>query len=286
MYFVSQRARQDVKVALNGQGPDELFGGYRRHLGVRYGQYWASLPAWCRDGVGAALTSLPRSETLKRGLYSLATQDRLHRYQNVLSIAPGSLINGLFHDDVLPRNAGDGIVEAWADLVPLMEHTDELGGMQFLELRSTLPDELLLYADKLSMAHSLEVRVPYLDREVVEFGERLSARFKVRRGVRKWIHRSVCREFLPTQMLHRKKRGFASNVVDDWFRQTMSGNFEAVLNNTDSAIFTLLKPKAVQQVLKSHQSGDEDHHKLLFSFLVCELVLRQNGTVATPAAVN
>ena len=71
----------------------------------------------------------------------------------------------------------------------LIEHTDELGGLQFLELRSTLPDELLMYADKMSMAHGLEVRVPYLDREVVEFVERLPARFKVRCGSQKWLHR-------------------------------------------------------------------------------------------------
>ena len=71
-------------------------------------------------------------------------------------------------------------------------HTDELGGFQLLEIRSSLPDELLMYADKLSMAHSLEVRVPYLDRTVVEYVQRLGAGFKVRNGSRKWLHRRVC----------------------------------------------------------------------------------------------
>ena len=73
-----------------------------------------------------------------------------------------------------------------------MIHTDELGGFQLLEIRSSLPDELLMYADKLSMAHSLEVRVPYLDRTVVEYVQRLGAGFKVRNGSRKWLHRRVC----------------------------------------------------------------------------------------------
>src|SRR2546422_1196083 len=98
-----------------------------------------------------------------------------------------------------------------------MEQTDELGGMQFLEIRSTLPDELLMYTDKLSMAHSLEVRVPYLDKEIVEYVERLGASFKIRRGSQKWIHRQVCQSFLPASILNRKKRGFAVNVVDSWF---------------------------------------------------------------------
>jgi asparagine synthase (glutamine-hydrolysing) len=86
MYFVCQRARQDVKVALVGQGPDELFGGYRRHLGVRYGAMWARLPAWMRAPISSTVAALPRNETLKRGVNSLAIPDRMRRYQNVLSL--------------------------------------------------------------------------------------------------------------------------------------------------------------------------------------------------------
>ena len=71
MYFVSQRARQDVKVALIGQGPDELFGGYKRHLGIHYGNWWRGLPAGLRSMAGFAVNRLPRNETLKRGVRSL-----------------------------------------------------------------------------------------------------------------------------------------------------------------------------------------------------------------------
>src|SRR5712691_3743180 len=77
MYFVSQRARQDVKVALIGQGPDELFGGYKRHLGVYYGDWWRRLPTSLRSAIGFAVHGLPRNEMLKRGVSSLATNDRL-----------------------------------------------------------------------------------------------------------------------------------------------------------------------------------------------------------------
>src|SRR4029453_19326808 len=85
MYFVSRRARQDVKVALIGQGPDELFGGYKRHLGVRYGDYWRRLPGPVRLAVGAAVARLPRNETLKRGVAALGVADRMRRYQHVFS---------------------------------------------------------------------------------------------------------------------------------------------------------------------------------------------------------
>lgn len=274
MYFVCQRARQDVKVALVGQGPDELFGGYKRHLGLRYAGWWEGLPKWLRGPVTSAVSALPRNETLKRGVASLGVPGRMKRYQHVLSLLPGSQIDGLFQEGMLEPQAGDRILECWDDLAPLSAETDELGGFQFMELRSTLPDELLMYADKLSMAHSLEVRVPYLDQEIVEYVERLSASFKVRNGSRKWIHRQVCQALLPASMLRRKKRGFAVNVVDDWFRGATLGKMEETLLDRQSEIYNYLRPSAVQAILKEHQSGQNDNHKVLFSLIVFEQWLR------------
>src|SRR5438093_750835 len=86
MYFVSQRARQDVKVALIGQGPDELFGGYKRHLGVRYGEWWRGLPGGLRSMICFAVNGLPRNEMFKRGTRSLGIENRLNRYQHVFSL--------------------------------------------------------------------------------------------------------------------------------------------------------------------------------------------------------
>jgi len=275
MYFVSQRARQDVKVALIGQGPDELFGGYKRHLGVRYGEWWRGLPGGLRSLIGFAVNGLPRNEMLKRGVRSLSDQDRLKRYQDVFSLAPVETINRLFRDDVLPEKQSDHeLVEYWRSLTPQMEHIDELGGFQLLELRSSLPDELLMYSDKLSMAHSLEVRVPYLDRTVVEYAQRLSANFKVRNGTRKWLHRQVCRNYLPPQILKRKKRGFAVNVVDQWFHSSLQGKLSDLLLDTSSLMFQLLKPEPVQQLLETHRSRRQDNHKLLFSLVMLEQWLR------------
>jgi asparagine synthase (glutamine-hydrolysing) len=279
MYFVSQRARHDVKVALIGQGPDELFGGYKRHLGVRYGNLWRRLPTALRSVVGFAVHGLPRNETLKRGAYSLGLENRLTRYQHVFSLAPGTTIDGLFRDDLLPAEQGHELVDYWRALVPQMEHIDELGGFQLLEIRSSLPDELLMYADKLSMAHSLEVRVPYLDRTVVEYVQRLSASFKIRRGTRKWIHRRVCQSYLPPRMLKRKKRGFAANVVDGWLRSSAQGQFSELLLDENSLMFGLLKPEPVRRLLNDHRSGRQDNHKLLFSLVMLEQWLRREWLV-------
>lgn len=275
MYFVCQRARQDVKVALTGQGPDELFGGYRRHLGVRYGALWAGLPTWMRRAASRAIEALPRNETLKRGVHALDVPERLRRYQAVLSLIPGDRIDGLFQPGLLDQNVDALLLDSWAELAPLMDGTDELGGLQYLELRSTLPDELLMYSDKLSMAHGLEVRVPYLDRELVEYVERLPARFKVRHGTRKWLHRRLAGTLLPAAVLKRKKRGFGVNVVDAWFRNTVSGDMEEMLLDRESRIYGYLRAPAVSTLLREHREGRNDNHKVLFSLVLLEYWLRQ-----------
>ena len=185
MYMICQRARQDVKVALIGQGPDELFGGYTRHLGVRYGAAWRALPGVVRQGLAGALAALPRNAALKRGLYALDVPDRFRRYQNVFSIMPGGVIDGLFRDGLLPPAAGDTILDCWADLKAQTAKTDELTGFQWLELQSSLPDELLMSGDKMSMAHGLEARA-VSDRTVVEYA-RVSCDLKIG-----WARGSSC----------------------------------------------------------------------------------------------
>ena len=274
MYFVSQRARQDVKVALIGQGPDELFGGYKRHLGVRYGNWWRWLPTGLQSVVGFAVNGLSRNETLKRGVSSLGTENRLKRYQDVFSLAPEPTIHELFREGLLPEPGSDGLVEYWRALLPQMKYTDELGGFQLLEIRSSLPDELLMYADKLSMAHSLELRVPYLDRTVVEYVQRLGANLKIRRGTRKWLHRQVCQRYLPPRILKRKKRGFAVNVVDAWFRSSVRGHLSELLLDDSSPMYDLLEREPIRKLLSDHRSGRQDNHKLLFSLVMVEQWLR------------
>jgi len=274
MYFVCERARADVKVALVGQGPDELFGGYNRHLGVRYGNLWRGLPQWIKQSVGAAARLLPRNETFKRGLHSLDTSDRLERFDAVFSLQPRTTVDSLFQSGVLPDGTHHGALASWVPLQEQMQSLDELNAFQLLELRSSLPDELLMYGDKLSMAHALEVRVPYLDQELVEYAQRLPAQLKVRGATRKWVHRQACRRFLPPAVIHRKKRGFAVNVVDQWFRDSLGGSVADTLSDPKSNMYAFLNHERVTQLRLQHSAGREDHHKILFSLVVLEEFLR------------
>jgi asparagine synthase (glutamine-hydrolysing) len=211
----------------------------------------------------------------------LDVKDRLSRYQQVFSIVSETSVRTLFRQGVLP-DASDDIPECWQELWSLMQGTDELGGLQFLEIRSSLPDELLVYADKLSMAHSLELRVPYLDYRIVEYVERLNASFKIRYGTRKWLHRRVARQYLPQEVLTRKKRGFATNVVDGWLRKAVSGNMEKIFNERQSIIYQYLSPDPIQKLLQAHKAGNADHHKILFSMVVLEHLLRKYATAPVP----
>jgi asparagine synthase (glutamine-hydrolysing) len=155
-----------------------------------------------------------------------------------------------------------------------MTKTDELGGLQFLEVRSTLPDELLMYADKLSMAHGLELRVPFVDKDIVEYVERLPANLKVRNGSQKWLHRQVCGTYLPNSVLKRRKRGFAGNVADDWFRDAIDNKMADTLLEPGSKIFQHLRPTQVRLLFERHASGRQDNHKILFSLVLFEQWLR------------
>ena len=111
---------------------------------------------------------------------------------------------------------------------------------------------------------------------VVEFAQRLDASYKIRNGTGKWLHRRVCERFLDPHILKRKKRGFAVNVVDGWFRSSLQGKLPEMLLDENSLMFQLLEPKAVRRLLQDHRSGRQDNYKLLFSLLMFEQWMRGN----------
>jgi asparagine synthase (glutamine-hydrolysing) len=165
--------------------------------------------------------------------------------------------------------------ESWGPVARLAEHADELSAFSYLEVRSTLPDELLLYADKLSMAHGIEARVPYLDQDVIDYALGLPPSYKVHGGSQKWVHRQVCARRLPREVLARRKRGFAAHVVDDWYRVSSSALTDT-LSDPTSQLYTLMDHAAVQRLVDSHRAGRADHHKLIHSLVLTELWLRAN----------
>lgn len=278
MYYLCQRAREEVKTVLMGQGPDELFGGYKRHLGLVYGRLWRHVPKFMQLPVKYMLNKYQHGTSINRAMYSINISDRFDRYQNVFSIFEPQILKSIFQDDLLPSDIDKRVLEDWIGIAPLMKHTDELGGFQFFEIRSSLPDELLMYADKLSMAHGLEVRVPYLDEDIVEYVEKLSQSFKVKYGIRKRLHRKVCERYLPKKVMNRKKLGFHT-PVDEWFRKSVGGRLNKTLMNNESQIYGYIKHKSVNKILEDHRSGKSNNYKILFSLNILEECLRNYKNV-------
>ena len=273
MYFVCQRAREDVKVALIGQGPDELFCGYKRHLGIHYGDTWRKLPSRVRQVIGSAVNRLPRNETAKRGIYALGIEDRLERYEHVFSLAPAERIAGLFRGG--PPQESLAPFEPWRALLRESENLDELGRFQHIEIRSSLPDELLMFADKLSMAHGLEVRVPVPGshrRRVRRASERrhedppTARQVAAPPGVRAIPARAASQP-QETRLRGQCRRSMVPVVGE----QHLDGPASRSAARSCSSCWI---PSRCSQLLEEHRSGQDDNHKLLFSLAMFEQWLR------------
>lgn len=274
MYFLCMKAREGVKVAMVGQGPDELWGGYSRHLGLRYAHIWRHLSPAVRIPLSRVLSRIASDEVVRRGLFSLDERDRLRRYDKVFSLADESSVSGLFRDGTGEIDISSVMRQIWEDVSSEIEGIDELAGFQLLETTFSLPDELLMYTDKLSMAHSIELRVPYLDPEIVEFASTTPQNLKINLGTRKYLHKRVAAEFLPHKIITRKKRAFASNVVDEWFRGSVHGRFSTYVADPKSKMYEFVNYSRANVLLDEHRRRQRDNHKLLFSLVVLEEWLR------------
>lgn len=276
MYHVCKKTAEFVKVAFVGQGPDELFGGYTRHVGLNLGKTWRKIPSFLKNTIKKGINNFSHNESVRRALFSLDVDPRIKRYQSVFSLAAQNEITKLFHPDLLPDTIDNDLFYCWEDLLPLINDLDEIGGFQFLEIRSSLPDELLMYADKLSMAHSLELRVPYIDKEIVQFVESIPDDKKINIFRRKELHKRVAKHFLPNSIINRKKRAFSINVVDKWFSESFEGKMKSYFEDEKSIMYNYLDKKEVNKLLYKHQKGTENYYKILFSIVVFEEWLRVN----------
>jgi asparagine synthase (glutamine-hydrolysing) len=153
-------------------------------------------------------------------------------------------------------------------------------------VRSSLPDELLLAGDKLSMQHSLELRVPYLDHEIIEYVGRLPAPLKVRLGQRKWLHKRVSLKHLPAEIVNRPKRAFARDIVDGWYRESLDSKIAETLLDPSALLYGMLRRDRVHQLVAEHRSGRRDYHKIVFSLVVLEHWLRRGPFGGTHVAAG
>ncbi len=270
-YSVCALARESVKVVLTGQGADEPFAGYSRHMGERYGPYYRAIPSLLRTHLITPLAErLPRNEKLKRAVRSLGTMDPLERLIKVYGVIDARLKDRIFRDGLRPsddRAMRECIGSWYREAGPC----DALNRMLYVDARTSLADNLLLYGDKMSMAVSLEARVPFLDLELMEFVESIPQKLKIRGLTQKYaLKKAVSPRWVPPEVIGREKIGFRT-PLDEWFHGDLKDSLRERLNAADSACRTYFNIATVNEMLDSHAALQEDNKRILFALLTFEL---------------
>jgi asparagine synthase (glutamine-hydrolysing) len=261
-------ARREVKVLVTGQGADEPFAGYPRYVGERLGPLWRALPAAVRGALLRPLVErLPRLERLKHGARALGEEAPVERMAAAYAVFDERQRAELWADGGRLLADAREPVRRW---LAEAEHLDGLSRMLYVDARLGLADNLLLYTDKMSMAASLEARVPFLDHELMAFAESLPSRLKLRALRGKLLLRRAVRPWVPRRTRARPKRGFET-PVDAWLRRGALGDLERRLAGPDSACAGLFDGGVVRRLIDEHRGGRRDHTKRLFALVTLEL---------------
>jgi asparagine synthase (glutamine-hydrolysing) len=278
-YLVSAMTRRHVTVALSGDGGDELFAGYNRYkLATQFWRGLSLMPRPVRQGIAASITAVS-PERWSRLLSPLPARlrpsqigDKLHKLASVLRLEdPGALYRRLVtHWE--PETLMPGVPEPhgvlWDPSVAA-EFPDLLSRMQFLDLVTYLPDDILTKVDRASMAVALEARVPLIDHRVVEFAWRLPRDTKIRNGQSKWLLRQVLYRHVPRELVERPKMGFGI-PLGEWLRGPLRDWAEHLLDEQRLREAGLLDAARVRQAWAEHLSGHRNWQYLLWDVLMLE----------------
>jgi len=273
-WYVSELAARHVTVVLSGDGGDELFGGYDHYLPHRY---VAAFDKWAPPGTRAVAARLwpllPHGVTGKNFLRRVA-RDVRGRHLDQMGYFQRDEKDALLTRDVRRRMGG---ADAEARLGRLFERFAGLpyqAQMMHFDSETYLPEDILTKVDRMSMAHSIESRVPLLDNEVVEFAARLPASLKIRDGRRKHILKEAATGLLPPEILSRRKQGFAV-PLGIWFRGRLRELFADVLLSPTSRARGYFERAFVERLIREHTGGRRDHTLRLWALVVFELWYRE-----------
>ena len=280
---VCQLAREQVTVALSGDGADEALAGYRRHV-FQHGEdrVRSFLPAAMRGAVFGALGAIypkadwaPRPLRAKTTLLSLAGSSE-EGYARGLSILPPELRGQLYSPEFL-RLRGD--YRAEQPLLDMMRSAPARTGLdraQYADLKFWLPGDILTKVDRASMAVSLEAREPLLDHRLIEFAASLPPSMRVRGGQGKWLMKRTMRRYLPEDILYRPKQGFVVPLAQ-WFRGPLAGKARAIGESAALARTGWFDAGRIKALADAHIAGAENHDRLLWQLLMLEKSLEKMG---------
>jgi asparagine synthase (glutamine-hydrolysing) len=276
--YISQLAREHgMKVLLSGAGGDDLFTGYRRHRAVQMQRYWDWLPGHVRRGLDSVTAGLDQRRAWARRLAKLFNGAGLEgdaRLANYFAWAREVDLLGLYSVDFRAQ-LGDTLAAApMLDFLgALPKDVSALDRVLALEQRFFLADHNLTYTDKMSMAAGVEVRVPFLDLDLVEFAQRIPLRFKQRGQVGKWVLKKAMEPYLPHDVIYRPKSGFGA-PLRRWMRHELRPLLGDLLSVESLKRRGLFDPAAVQRLIARNDRGEVDASYTLLSLLSIEIWCR------------
>lgn len=271
-YLVSEFARREVTVILSGVGGDELFGGYRRYLGNHYAVQFERLPSWLKQSARAVSRHLPSDRhsgvlnklRLAKAFIASAELPFEERYRVYMQLMPSTLAQRLLTQQA--KQIEDPLLAAFANA----HSKDALNRLVTVDWLTQLPDDLLFLTDKMSMAVSLECRVPLLDQDLVELAAAMPEAVKVRGGQLKHLLKRALNGLLPPDILERPKRGFGL-PVGAWLKGQLAQMLDQVLSPANLQRRGLFEPAAVAELIAAHRARREDYTDALLALLNFEL---------------
>lgn len=277
-YRLCQATREQVTVALSGDGGDESFAGYRRYVfALAEHEVRRRVPAVVRQGVVGPLARLyPKADFLPRPLRAKAT---LTNVATSLERAYFLSLTQKTYPRLLAKDFLRGL-DGYDPYVHFERHLaragtqDPLGRLQYVDLKTYLVDDILVKVDRASMAHALEVRVPLLDHRVVELAARTPSRYKLRGSETKVVLKAAAERLLPKRILEREKRGFVV-PLPEWFRGALRGPAEEILFDRPGGHSGLLDTGGLRRLWYEHQLGVSNHATILWSVLMFEAWARR-----------
>lgn len=268
--LVARLAARHVKMVLTGEGGDELFAGYARYAGEQLAPLTRRIPAPLRTLALRGAQRLPGLRRPKIALFALAQADEVSRLASWFPLFQRPARQALLARQLQLELDVDAAERVFAEQLQRTDARDVLSRMLYVDTKLWLPDDLLARGDKMSMAASLEARVPLLDHPLVEFAASLPPHFKVRRLTRKYLLKKVSRAWLPAEVIERKKQGFPM-PLSIWFRREARAFVHDLLAPDVLRRRGLFEPAFVEHLLREHESGFADHGSLIWSLLSIEL---------------
>jgi asparagine synthase (glutamine-hydrolysing) len=282
LYHVARLAQDHVKVVLTGEGSDELFAGYSRYWATLFNRRWGrryenSLPRWLREKyIRRTLWKWPLPLGIKKKLSHtfLNHSQRVEEiiFDNFHAIFPQRIHSELFAPEFYRDVC---TVDPYRDSVQLYmnrDSGDELDKLLYTDQKTYLL-ELLMKQDRMSMAASIESRVPFLDHEMVEFASRVPERLKICRGSEKYLVKQAMREMVPESILNRKKMGFPV-PIRQWLREGFQTVFRDVLLSERACDRGIFNTTFIEQLLQENNRGTHDHADALWTILNFEMWAR------------